>query len=112
MAQVPQDQWDRVFREQTQRHPSRSRLRRLGEGLVDTWAGFTLADDGNDHLVAVKNLAEIGDPESLDLLFELADADPNEHPDRVGDAALARRILQHVARVNPEVLQEYIRTAE
>jgi hypothetical protein len=57
MAQVPQEQWDRVYRELTQRHPSRSRLRWLDErdGPVDTLAGMVLNDDSTTTSCSSKN---------------------------------------------------------
>jgi hypothetical protein len=93
MALVPQEQWDRVYRELTQRHPSRSPLRHLGEGLRDTMAGFLLNTDGNTHVEIVKMLASLGHPESLALLREVADADPVKYPDRQQDRQLAQAIL-------------------
>lgn len=93
MAQVPQDEWNRVYRELTQRLPSRSPLRHLGEGAVDTWAGMTLNVDGNQHIQIVKLLAAYGHPPTLDLLREIASADPVKYPDRQDDAKLAQAIL-------------------
>jgi putative chitinase len=75
------------------RFPSRSPLRHLGEGAVDTAAGMLLNDDGNDHLQLVIDLARVGDPGALSLLREVASADPLEYPDRQDDAKLAKRIL-------------------
>lgn len=97
MAQVPQDQWDRVYRELTQRHPSRSPLRHLGEGALDTVAGFTLNSDGHGHVQLVKLLASLGHPESLALLHEVANADPKKHPDRQQDRLVAQAILSDLA---------------
>ena len=97
MAQVPQDQWDRVYREVTQQLPSRSPLRHLGEGLVDTMAGFTLNADGHGHVQLVKLLAELGHPESLALLKEVADADPTRYPDRQEDRKVAQAILSELS---------------
>ena len=96
MALVPQDQWDRVYRELTQRLPSRSPLRHLGEGLVDTMAGFTLNADGHGHVQLVKLLASLGHPESLALLREVAAADPVRFPDRQEDAKVAQAILSEL----------------
>jgi putative chitinase len=93
MAQVPQDQWDRVYRELTQRLPSRSPLRHLNEGLVDTVAGFVLNVDGSQHVEIVTRLAKYGDPEALALLREVAGASPTKYPDRQHDAQLAQAIL-------------------
>jgi putative chitinase len=96
MAAVPQDQWDRVYRELTQKLPSRSPLRHLGEGLVDTMAGFELNIDGNQHLQVVKLLAGYGHPPTLALLREVAGADPVKYPDRQGDRLIAQAILADV----------------
>jgi putative chitinase len=94
MANVPQDQWDRVYRELTQKLPSRSPLRHLGEGPVDTMAGFVLNTDGSEHVEICKVLAEVGHQPTLDLLNEVGAADPSQYPDRQADAALARNILK------------------
>lgn len=75
------------------RFPSRSPLRHLGEGLVDTAVGVGLNDDANDHVVLVKELAQVGDPGALALLREVAGADPVRYPDRQQDRQLASRIL-------------------
>lgn len=93
MAQVPQDQWDRVFRELTQKLPSRSPLRHLGEGVVDTVAGFVLNADGSEHVEICRLLAGYGHPPTIALLREVAGADPNLYPDRQDDAELAQAIL-------------------
>lgn len=88
-----QDQMLRaIFREQTQRHPSRSALRKPGEGLVDTWAGMTLNSDGNLHFVASFLRAWLGHPKTLEELRTLASN--TERPD---DAELAQAILAEVA---------------
>ncbi|MFA4083692.1 chitinase [Mycobacteroides salmoniphilum] len=75
------------------RFPSRSPLRHLGEGLIDTAVGVGLNDDANDHVVLVKELASVGDPGALALLREVAGADPVKYPDRQADRVLAQRIL-------------------
>jgi hypothetical protein len=99
MAAVPQDQWDRVYRELTQRLPSRSPIRWLDQtkhypdGLVDTMAGFELNIDGMTHVQYVLELAKLGHQPTLDLLNEVAGADPRQYPDRQADAQLARNIL-------------------
>src|SRR4029077_15030371 len=72
MALVPQDQWDRVYRELTQRLPSRSPLRHLDEGLVDTMAGMLLNTDSSMHVEIVKTLASLGHRPSLALLWDIA----------------------------------------
>ena len=103
MALVPQDQWDRVFRELTQPHPSRSPLRRLNDKYRDTWAGFSLNTDGHGHLQRVELLASLGHPESLDLLREVASAsqEPDRYPDRQDDAKVAQAILARIYSAPP-----------
>lgn len=73
--------------------PSRSELRAVGEGLVDTWAGMDLNQDANIHLVAEFVLATIGDPAAIERLRRLA---ATTAADRQGSAALAGRILDHL----------------
>jgi hypothetical protein len=72
---------------------SRSPFRRLGEGPVDDTVGFLLNEDSNEHIQLIIKLAEYGDPGALGVLNEVANADPVKYPDRQGDAALARRVL-------------------
>ena len=97
MALVPQDQWDRVFRELTQKLPSRSPLRHLGEGPIDTMAGFILNADGSEHVEIVRLLAGYGHPPTLALLREVASAKGNpNYPDRQDDADMAMAILAEV----------------
>jgi putative chitinase len=109
MASVPQDQWDRVYRELTQKLPSRSPLRHLGEGLVDTMAGFVLNTDGSQHVEVVKLLAGYGHADSIKLLAEVAGADPVKFPDRQADAAIAQAILADIEATNPAVLKEFLK---
>lgn len=102
---VPKAEWDRVVRELTQQHRSRSPLRHLGEQEIDTWAGIDLNDDANDHVVATVVLGCIGDQNALALLAEVASASGDENwPDRQRDSLLARRILAFIAAVNPNAL--------
>jgi putative chitinase len=96
MAQVPQDQWDRVYRELTQLLTSRSPLRHLGEGPLDTLAGFVLNTDGSEHVEVCRLLAGYGHPPTLALLREVAAADPVQYPDRQGDRLIAQAILADV----------------
>lgn len=106
MAQIPKDQWDRVYAEITKRFPSRSPLRHLNEGDIDTWVGMDLNIDANLHILLVKSLAEIGDPSAIQLLAEIATA---TDPSRVRDAELASRILAYVEKVNPVALQQFLK---
>jgi hypothetical protein len=98
MAQVPQEQWDRVYQELTKKFPSRSPLRHLGEGLVDTMAGMVLNTDGSVHVEICRILAGYGHPPTLELLREVAGADPLEYPDRQDDAKMAQAILADVTK--------------
>lgn len=72
---------------------SRSPLRRLGEHNVDTILGLEWNTDANVHVLVVYLLATLGHPPTLDLLHEVAGADPVVYPDRQQDAWLARQIL-------------------
>lgn len=90
---------DVIYQELTKRFPSRSPLRHLGEGLVDTVSGFVLNVDGSQHVEIVTRLARYGDPDALALLREVAGADPNTYPDRRHDAQLAQAILAEVTAV-------------
>lgn len=87
---------DVIYQELTKRFPSRSPLRHLGEGLVDTVSGFVLNIDGSQHVEMVKLLASLGHPESLALLREVAGADPGQYPDRQADRLVAQAILAEV----------------
>lgn len=90
-----QDQMLRaIFREQTQRHPSRSALRKPGEHTVDTWCGMDLNTDGNVHFVAQFLRAWLGHPKTLDQLKVVA---AMTDPGRRDDAQLAQAILAAVA---------------
>ena len=97
MATVPQEQWDRVYRELTQLLDSRSPLRHLGEGAIDTMAGFVLNTDGSVHVEVCIALAGYGHPPTLALLHEVANADPVLYPDRQEDAKIASAILADLA---------------
>lgn len=77
-----------------QRFPSRSPLRHIGEGPVDTVAGMTLNTDASTHIMLVIELAKMGDTGAIDLLNEVAQ---NSDPERQGDAMLAKRILAALA---------------
>lgn len=80
------------------RRPSRSPLRHVGEGNVDTCAGFAWAADGNVHALLISHQAVVfGDPAAIALLYEVASADLTTYPDRAEDAKLAKRILDKVA---------------
>lgn len=87
---------DVIYQELTKKFPSRSPLRHLGEGPIDTMAGFLLNADGSEHVEIVRLLAGYGHPPTLALLREVAGADPVAYPDRQADAELAQAILAEV----------------
>lgn len=100
---------DLVRQQAKYRRQSRSALRHVGEGDVDTCAGFAWAADGNVHVLLIAVLALLfDDPDSIALLREVAGADLAKHPERTADAKLAARILVKVdgapaANPNPAV---------
>lgn len=72
MAQVPQDQWDKVFRALTERLPSRSIYRTPGEGPVDTVSGMVLNLDAMTHADFIERLAKLGDPDAIGRVARVA----------------------------------------
>jgi hypothetical protein len=80
------------------RRPSTARFRHLGEGDVNTCAGFAWTADGNVYDNLIIKLAEYGDPDALNVLREIASADPQKYPDRQGDRATAQRILTKLSK--------------
>lgn len=75
--------------------PSLSPFRHVGEGNVNTCAGFAWSADGNVHAGLVSYLAiEVGDPQSIALLYEVASTTDTT---RTADAALAKLVLEKVA---------------
>ncbi|MGH3956487.1 MAG: chitinase [Mycobacterium sp.] len=91
--------------------PSLSPLRHLGEGNVNTCAGFAQTSDALAHPQFVAMAAKHGHRDSLVLLAEVAGADPEKYPDRVEDAKLATAILADLEATNPTVLQEFVAQA-
>lgn len=94
---------DLIYQEISKKFPSRSPLRHLDQtqfypgGLVDTFAGMTLNDDGMEHVQYVIALAGYNHPDAVALLNEVAGADPVKFPDRAQDIKLAQAILNKVA---------------
>lgn len=88
---------DRILREQTQKHPSRSAVRDPGEGLIDTWAGMDLNTDGNVDLLATFVRALLNYPPAIARLERVkASAEPGRSPD---DALVAAQMLVTAQRV-------------
>ena len=78
---------------------SKSPLRHLGEGPVNTCAGFAWTGDGLTHAQFVKQMAEEGHTPSIALLMEVASALGNpDYPDRQDDAKLAQLLLAGVSK--------------
>jgi hypothetical protein len=95
-----------IYQEVTKKFPSRSPLRHLDEGVVDTMAGFLLNTDSSVHVEIVKTLASLGHKPSLALLWDIAHADPAQYPDRQTDRDIAQRILADVTSNNAAVANE------
>lgn len=73
MAQVPQDQWDKVYQELTKEYPSRSIYRTPGEGLVDTATGMSLNQDAMLHQELIERLAiQYGDHDAIGRIAKVA----------------------------------------
>lgn len=106
---IPREQWDDLYAEFTRKLPSRSPLRHVGEGPIDTVVGFDLNSDANIHVLLVKSLAEIGDQNAISLLAEVAGIDPERWPDRKRDSQLAKEILAYIEIVNPVALQRFLK---
>lgn len=85
-----------LYDEIMSRRPSRSPLRRIGEGVVDDIGGMLLNTDGSVHVLLINLLARLGDPDALALLREVAGADVNRYPDRKHDRLLAQAILNDI----------------
>ncbi|NGX09091.1 chitinase [Mycobacteroides franklinii] len=88
--------------------PSLSPLRHLGEGNVNTCAGFAQTADALGHPQFVAMAAKYGHRDSIALLAEVAGADPVKYPDRVEDSKLAKAILADIEATNPAALQQFI----
>ena len=83
------------------RRVSRSPLRHVGEGATETISGFAWNTDGSVHVLLIKLLAELGDPDALNLLREVARLDPARHPDRAHARHLAQAIHNSLDGVTP-----------
>lgn len=106
MAAVPQDQWDRVYRELTQRLSSRSIYRTPGEGAIDTAAGMVLNIDAMTHAELVERLARLGDRDALARVARTASGrGASTDPQAIAQAAA---VLADIERTNPAVLQEFL----
>jgi len=99
---------DWLYSEFSRKYISRSPLRHVGEGPLDTPVGFILNVDGNEHVALVTKLAGYGDPDALNLLNEVAF---NTDPDRQHDALLAQAIIAETTATPAPVTLAPIATA-
>ena len=96
MAQVPQEQWDRLYAEFTKRFNSRSIYRTPGEGGVDTVAGMVLNVDAMAHQELVDRLAiQYGDPDAVKRVFAVA-AGEGADPGDEWAVAHAKQVLEQI----------------
>lgn len=99
MAQVPQEQWDRVYRELTQRLPSRSIYRAPGEGPVDTVSGMVLNLDAMTHSDFIERLARLGDPDAIARIARVA----------AGQGAVTDPwVVDHAAKVLADIPEQHL----
>ena len=87
---------DLLRQESKYKRDSRSPLRHLGEHNVDTILGLQWNTDANVHVLVVEALAALGHPPTLQLLADIAGADPQQWPDRQEDRKLAQAILNKI----------------
>lgn len=88
--------------------PSKSPLRHLGEGNVNTCAGFAWSADGLTHPQFVLTAARVGHADSIALIAEVASADLSKYPDRADDKALAISMLADLESNYPTALKGYL----
>lgn len=106
MAQVPQDQWDRLYRELTTKLSSRSIYRTPGEGAIDVATGMVLNIDAMAHAELVERLARSGERDAVMRVARTA-AGQGAVKDRQA-IAQAQTVLADIERMNPEVLQQFL----
>jgi hypothetical protein len=109
VASIPQQQWDEVYRQLTQRLPSRSIYRNPGEGTIDTGFGMVLNIDAMSHSDLVDRLAKLGDPDAVARVARTA----------AGMGAVtdqwaidhAKVVLADIEKNNPAALQQLLKKA-
>ena len=107
MAQVPQDQWDRLFREQTQEHESLSGYRTPGEGKVGNWSRIDRNQDQMLHQLFVEwSALELGDFDSLARIIRSAQGKGADKSP--GFVNRAKKVLAKIEAANPSALKAYI----
>jgi hypothetical protein len=106
MAQVPQEQWDMVYRALTTRVPSRSIYRTPGEGAVDVPVGMLLNVDAMQHAELIERLAKQGDRDAVMRVARTA-AGQGAAKDRQA-IAQAQTVLADIERTNPSILEQFL----
>ena len=106
MASVPQEQWDRLYRELTTKLPSRSIYRTPGEGAIDTTSGMVLNVDAMQHAELVERLARLGDRDAVMRVARTA-AGQGAVKDRQA-IAQAQTVLADIEKTNPSILQDFL----
>jgi hypothetical protein len=106
MASVPQEQWDRIYRELTTKLSSRSIYRTPGEGAIDTTTGMLLNVDAMAHAELVERLARQGDRDAVMRVARTA-AGQGAVKDRQA-IAQAQTVLADIERNNPSILQDFL----
>ncbi len=107
VASIPQQQWDEVYRQLTQRLNSRSIYRTPGEGAVDTGFGMVLNIDAMSHADLIDRLAKLGDPDAVARVARTA----------AGMGAVtdqwaidhAKVVLADIEKNNPAALQQLLK---
>lgn len=101
------DQLAAIYRELTQRLPSRSIYRTPGEGAVDTLAGMLLNIDAMAHAELVERLARQGDKDALMRLARTAAGQGAvTDPQAIAQAAT---VLADIEKNNPAVLADFLK---
>lgn len=101
------DQLAVIYRELTQRLPSRSIYRTPGEGPVDTLAGMLLNIDAMIHADLVERLARLGDKDALMRLARTAAGNGAvTDPQAIAQAAT---VLADIEKTNPAVLKNFLK---
>lgn len=88
-------------RAQARQRKSTSPLRHWGEGTIGDNSDVDWATNGIVHVLLVYLLAQLGDPEQIALLHEVANGDPAKDPGREHNSELAQQILADLGSPPP-----------
>ena len=107
VAFIPQSQWDEVYKQLTQRFPSRSIYRTPGEGLIDNGFGMVLNIDAMTHAELVERLARLGNQDAVMRVARTAAGQGAvTDPQAIAQAAT---VLADIERANPAILADYLK---